>query len=92
LLSDDIEKLYPKSKFADFFDIGVLSITSANKIDPEFNILFKKGAKIHVETCDNVCVLRKEQRAQFREKIIEKTVKAGWLEMKNPPFKHHMLF
>mgnify|MGYP000503925665 CR=1 FL=1 len=37
LLTDSIDKLYTKSKYKDLFDIGVLSIHSANKIDPGTN-------------------------------------------------------
>ena len=60
LLSEDIEKLYSKSKYADLFDIGVLSIYSANKIDESMNAIFKKGAHVYVESADMVVPLSKE--------------------------------
>lgn len=59
LLSDDVEKLYTKSKFHDLFDIGVLSIFSANKIDENMNTIFKKGALVHVESADMMVPLSK---------------------------------
>jgi len=63
LLTDELEKIYTKQKYADLFDIAVLSIHSANKISDEMNAILKNKAKIHVETCDNLCVLKKEQRS-----------------------------
>lgn len=93
LLSDDLSKLYSKSKYHDLFDIGVLSVQSSNKIAEDFNILFKKGALVHVETADMIVPLRKEQRVEYRKKIFEKTVKAGWVHQdKKQPFSHHLLF
>jgi hypothetical protein len=78
LLSDDLRKLYSKAKYIDLFDIGILSIHSANKIDADMNAIFKKGAKVHVESADMLVPLSKDQRAEFRKKIIEKTEKANW--------------
>lgn len=66
LLTDDLEKIFNKQKYADLFDIAVLSIHSANRISEEMNTILKNKAKVHVETCDNLCVLKKEQRSQFR--------------------------
>ena len=62
LLSDDLRKLYNKQKYIDLFDIGILSIHSANKIDADMNAIFKKGAKVHVESADMLVPLSKEQR------------------------------
>jgi dynein assembly factor 3, axonemal len=59
LLTDSIDKLYTKSKYKDLFDIGVLSIHSANKIDSEFLGLFKDGAKLHVESADYIVIMNK---------------------------------
>eukprot|EP00355_Strombidium_rassoulzadegani_P006447 CAMPEP_0168617932 /NCGR_PEP_ID=MMETSP0449_2-20121227/5803_1 /TAXON_ID=1082188 /ORGANISM="Strombidium rassoulzadegani, Strain ras09" /LENGTH=311 /DNA_ID=CAMNT_0008658775 /DNA_START=147 /DNA_END=1082 /DNA_ORIENTATION=+ len=63
LLSDDIEKLFTKQKYAELFDIGCLSITSANNVGKEeidLNKLFKKGASVHVESSDTLVILKKE--------------------------------
>lgn len=92
LLSDDLSKLYTKSKYSDLFDIAVLSVQSSNKIAEDFNYLFKKGAFVFVETSDMIVPLRKEQRIQYRKNIFEKTTKAGWVQDKNQPFSHHLLF
>ena len=92
LLTDSIDKLYTKSKYKDLFDIGVLSIHSANKIDPELMTLFKDGAKIHIESADNVVIMKKEQRAEFRAKIAEKCEKANMKLVGTTPYNHHMFY
>jgi len=92
LLTDSLDKLYSKSKYKDLFDIGVMSIHSANKIDPELMVLFKDKAKLHVETADYIVIMKKEQRQEFRSKIQEKCEKANLKLIKEPPYKHHMMF
>lgn len=92
LLSDDLDKLQTKSKFNDLFDIGVFSIYSSGKIEEKVNYLFKKGAKVHVETADYLVQLSKTQRPEYRVKLQDKAAKAGWREVKDAPYSHHMLF
>lgn len=92
LLTDDLAKLYGKQKYADLFDIGVFSIHSANKITESMNVIFKNKAKIHIETCDNLCVIRKDGRSQFRQLIAKKCDEAKWLPMNSPPYMHHMFY
>ena len=92
LLSEDIDRLYTKKKYFDMFDIGVLSIHSANLVDEKMSTIFKKGARVHIETADMLCNLNKEERAKFREKIDEKTKNAKWKSLPNPPFKHHQFY
>lgn len=92
MLSDDLTKLYTKSKFHDLFDIGVFSIFSTGKIDESINVLFKKGAKVHVETADYLVQLNKTQRPEYRVKVAERAAKAGWKECKDAPYSHHLLF
>jgi len=41
LADKDLKSLITKSKFRGLFDIGVLSVTSANYISEEFSRLFK---------------------------------------------------
>lgn len=41
LLSGKLEKLYDKKKYKHMFDIGVLSVNSANGISQNLSILFK---------------------------------------------------
>lgn len=65
---------------------------SDNYISQDFNILFKDKAKVHTETCDYIVILKPEQRAEFRNKIREKTTQANWIEIKDAPYSHHMLF
>ena len=82
--------MYTKAKYNDLFDIGILSIHSG--ISEDMNVLFKKKAKIHVETVDNLCSINKETRTKYREEVTAKCQKADWFELKNPPFSHHMFF
>lgn len=66
-MSDDIDKIFSKQKYSELFDIAVLSINSANNIDKEgFNNIFKNGSYVHIETADNLAVLRKEDKLIFR--------------------------
>lgn len=41
LLSGKLEKLFEKKKYKNLFDLGVLSINSANEISQNLSILFK---------------------------------------------------
>mmetsp|Transcript_32934 Transcript_32934/g.50362 ORF Transcript_32934/g.50362 Transcript_32934/m.50362 type:complete len:140 (+) Transcript_32934:1128-1547(+) len=92
LLTEDLEKLASKQKYQGLFDVGVLSIHSSNKITEALNPMFKKTASIHVETSDNLVILKKEQRQEFREKVEAKAKEAGWTRLKGEPYSHHMLF
>ena len=93
LLSDDLDKIFTKQKFSDLFDVAVSSINSANNIDKEgFNTIFKNGAYVHIETADNLAVLKKEEKPIFRQKIIEKCEKAKWTPAKETPYNHHLLY
>ena len=66
-MSDDIDKIFSKQKYSELFDIAVLSINSANNIDKEgFINIFKNGSYVHIETADNLAVLRKEDKLIFR--------------------------
>ena len=88
-MSGSVDKMYPKKKYNELFDIGVLSIHSANNIKPEMNVLFKHGSSIHVETADDMVMFKPDQRKLYREKITEKGRDAKWIESKATPFKHH---
>ena len=46
---------------------------------------------MHCETADYMIILKKEQREEFRKKIIEKLIQARWTVSTEPPFSHHML-
>ena len=95
LLSDDLDKTFNKQKYKDLFDIGVLSTHSANQIGKEgngLNNIFKKGAKVHVETCDTLCILNKDQKKEFRTKLNDKITAAGWEVSKDQPYSHHVLY
>ena len=91
-MSDDLSKLYSKKKFHSLFDAGVLSINSGATINKEMSYLFKSGARIHVESADCLAILNKEQRQDFRTKIMEKCEQAEWRLVAKPPYNHHMLF
>ena len=61
LLTDELPKIYGRGKYAQLFDIGVLSIHSASNADnAEINKIFKPNAKVHVETSDMLVILRKD--------------------------------
>lgn len=77
-LSGNLEKLFEKKKYAKLFDLGVLSVNSANTISKDFSKLFKDGARVHCETADYMVILKKEQREEFRKKIVEKIRDARW--------------
>jgi hypothetical protein len=77
LLSEDLSKLYNKSKYDSMFDIGVFTLHSANEINESLPKIFKNGAKIHVESADNLCIMKKDQKAEYRSKIDEKCKIAG---------------
>jgi len=77
-LSGNLEKLYQKKKYAKLFDIGVLSVASANHISRDLSVLFKDQSRIHCETADYMILLKPEQRKEFRNKIIEKIRDARW--------------
>lgn len=93
LLGDqDIRTLCTKRKYQALFDIGVLSVHSADKISPELTMLFKDKARVHCEAADYLIVMKPEQRIEFRTKVYEKAASAEWTVVENPPFSHHMLF
>jgi len=74
------------------FDIGVLSVHSANKISKELTTLFKDSARVHCETADYLIVCKPEQRVEFRQKCLEKVKDADWKVIHPAPAKHHFLF
>jgi len=77
-LSGNIEKLYQKKKYQGLFDIGVLSVGSANQITRDLSVIFKDQAFVHCETADYMVLLKEDQRKEFRNKIIEKIRDARW--------------
>jgi len=59
LLTDDLPKIYGRSKYSELFDIGVLSIHSADLAgNSDINKIFKPNAKVHIETSDLLVILR----------------------------------
>ena len=91
LLSGKLEKLFEKKKYKNLFDLGVLSVNSANEISQNLSILFKDQAKVHCETADNMIILKQEQRVEFRKAIVEKVKAAKWTVQEPAPFSHHMM-
>lgn len=59
-LSGNLDKLYLKKKYNHKFDLGCLSIHSANNIKQEMTYLFKDQAKVHVETADYLFIFKEE--------------------------------
>jgi len=91
-MTGDLKDLYHKQKYNSFFDAGILSIHSSNKIEEPMNAIFKNGAKIHIETADFLCILKAEHKTAYRKKIVEKIETAKWKCIKDPPYKHHILY
>ena len=91
LLSGSLDKLAAKKKFQGLFDLGVLSVHSANAIAPEVSVLFKDQARVHCETADFLLALKPEQRAEFRTRVRDRAKAARWTLAKEPPCSHHML-
>ena len=92
LLSDDLSKLQTKKHYKNLFDIGILSMHSANSVNLDLNKIFKKDAKVHVESGDNLVVLKKEQQAQFREMVDKKCAEAKWKKVEKYKYSHHQLY
>ena len=92
LLTDDLTTLYKKSKYDSLFDIGVLSLQSANYIDGKLPKLFKNGAKVHIESADNLVIMKKDQKKEYRDKIGEKCKEAGFKAASTCPSSHHALY
>ena len=84
--------MYIKKKFTNLFDIGVLSVHSANQISNEMNVIFKDKAKVYVETADYLVMFKPEQKTLYKEKINEKVKTAGWKDIKDQTYSHHMVF
>ena len=66
LMSGDLKDLFHKKKYNSFFDAGILSIHSSNKIEESMSSIFKNGSKIHVETADFLCILKAEHKSKYR--------------------------
>ena len=92
MLTDDLTTLYKKSKYDSLFDIGVLSLQSANYIDGKLPKLFKNGAKVHIESADNLVIMKKDQKKEYRDKIGEKCKEAGFKLASECPSSHHVLY
>ena len=93
LLADqDIKQLSTKRKYKGLFDVGVVSVHSADKISPELTTIFKDKAKVHCETADFVIVMKPEQRVQYRTSVLEKATEANWTVQEEAPYSHHLLF
>ena len=56
----DLTTLSTKRKYQGLFDVGVLSVHSADKISPELTRLFKDKAKVHCESADFLIVMKPE--------------------------------
>jgi len=61
-----------KRKYQGLFDVGVMSVHSADKIGAELTKMFKDKARVHCETADFLIIMKPEQRAEFRGKVLEK--------------------
>ena len=95
LLSGDLDSIFEKQKYAGLFDIGVLSTHSCNYVGKEgngINKIFKKGAMVHIETVDQLCICKDEQKKAYRAKVEEKCTAAGWKQASETPYTHHMLY
>ena len=93
LLADkDLTTYSTKRKYQGLFDIGVMSVHSADKIGAELTKMFRDKAKVHCESADFLFIMKPDQRVEFRTKVMEKAQEATWTVQEEPPFGHHMLF
>lgn len=93
LMADkDLASYSTKRKYQGLFDIGVMSVHSADKIGTELTKMFKDKAKVHCESADYLFIMKPEQRVEFRAKVFEKAQEATWTVQEQPPYTHHMLF
>jgi len=94
LVSDDLSEMFKKKKYRNLFDIGVFSLHSASSIDkPELTNMFKKDATVHVETSDQLVILSKDQKKEFRKKIEDKCATAKWKKVEKYVYdKHHLCY
>lgn len=74
------------------FDLGCLSVNSANYISEEFSTLFKDKAKVYCETADFLIALKKDQRVEFRKEVFKKVQAAKWTQVHPITYSHHLLF
>lgn len=91
MLTDELDKIYTKSKYKELFDIAVLSIHSTHRIADGVLDLCKPKAKIWAETGDYMLILKKEQRIELRKKILQMAGDAK-LKQVEQKFGHHFLF
>ena len=66
--TQDLRTLNSRRKFQGLFDIGVMSLHSADKISPDLTKMFKDKARVHCESADYLIVMKPEQREEFRAK------------------------
>ena len=59
-MSGELNDIFVKQKYNDLFDGAIFSLHSSNKITEEMNPIFKKGAKVHIETADYLAIMKKE--------------------------------
>ena len=59
-MSGELSDIFNKQKYHELFDGGIFSMHSSNKIVEEMNPIFKKGAKVHIETADYLAIMKKE--------------------------------
>ena len=90
--TQDLRTLNSRRKFQGLFDIGVMSLHSADKISPDLTKMFKDKARVHCESADYLIVMKPEQREEFRTKVLEKATEASWDLQSDAPYQHHMLF
>ena len=88
----DLRAYATKRKYQGLFDVGVLSVYSADKISAELTSLFRDRARVFCESADFLICMKPEQRVAFKAKVTEKATEAAWDMITPAPFKHHMLF
>jgi len=93
LAEKDMHTLAQKQRFHRLFDVGVLSVASDAAVDKGmYSDLFKDKAIVHAETGDFLVNLKGENKVKFREMLVGKAKTAGWKNIEDAPFNHHMLF
>ncbi|KAL4428975.1 hypothetical protein ABPG74_011171 [Tetrahymena malaccensis] len=90
---EELPKLTIKKKFQEFFDIGVVGFIQSGILkDNEFLKLFNKDAFLYFENTNYIVPLKKDERKQYNEKIVQL---ASEVKLKHCPeynSQHHYKF
>ena len=56
------------------------------------NPIFKKGARVHIETADYLAIMKPDHKTEYRKLVKKKCLDAKWKIVKDPPYSHHLMY